>query len=233
MEDIQLNAKKDCKAKGISLQNDTDVLTALGVFNELDDQGQDLNNKNQMGHLINWLFWDQEFAGNANFASAYHNLVDEYAIKDFGTEEKYVTDERGFNAIFEVMANEINVLTRQYRQRLEYPPDPYEDNRKKGVFTNFNVNQINYSDGQVFVEATNNSNGNMVRFEGDAIICTASVGVLKANLMQFNPPLPKWKTDAIDQIEMGNYVKIFCKFDKPWWKNMRRIANSNYDFVEQ
>jgi len=122
-----------------------------------------------------------------------------------------------------IMANEINTLTRQYRERLMYPPDPFEDNRKKGVFTNFNVMEINYEHDNVYVEATHNSNGNKVRFEGDAIICTASVGVLKAGYMKFNPPLPPWKMQALDKIEMGNYVKIFCMFKAKFWGNHEYI----------
>jgi hypothetical protein len=80
---------------------------------------------------------------------------------------------------------------------LEYPPDPTEDNRKKGVFTNFNVLEVNYEHGNCYVEAKHNSNGSKVRFEGDAIICTTSVGVLKQDLIQFSPPLPSWKKAAL------------------------------------
>lgn len=115
------------------------------------------------------------------------------------------------------MAEEINNLTRQYRERLAYPPEPFEDNRPKGVFTNFNVNSINYEAGNVKVEATNNSNGQTLVFEGDAIVCTASIGVLRSNNLNFNPPLPKWKVDAINEVEMGNYVKIFCTFKERFW----------------
>lgn len=51
------------------------------------------------------------------------------------------------------------------------------------------------------------------------IVCTTSVGVLKAGLIEFNPPLPQWKVDAYNQIHMANYVKIFMVFDFKWWTN--------------
>ena len=35
--------------------------------------------------------------------------------------------------------------------------------------------------------------------------------------MSFNPPLPGWKKQAIEEMKMANYVKIFCKFSRPWW----------------
>lgn len=50
-------------------------------------------------------------------------------------------------------------------------------------------------------------------FNGDIIVCTTSVGVIKAGLMEFNPPLPQWKQDAFGDIEMANYIKIFLIFD--------------------
>jgi polyamine oxidase len=56
-----------------------------------------------------------------------------------------------------------------------------------------------------------------MRFEGDAIINTCSVGVLKKDYIKHNPPLPGWKKQALDEIEMGNYVKIFCRFKAKFW----------------
>ena len=91
------------------------------------------------------------------------------------------------------------------------------------MFTNFNVNSINYENGSVTVTATNNSNGQTLVFEGDAIVCTASIGVLRSGNLQFSPPLPKWKTDAINQVEMGNYVKVFCTFTQKFWRKHENI----------
>ena len=61
------------------------------------------------------------------------------------------------------------------------------------------------------------TNGAPVVFRGDFVVCTTSVGVLKRGLLNFNPPLPNWKLEGLNQIEMANYVKIFAKFKKPWW----------------
>ena len=54
-------------------------------------------------------------------------------------------------------------------------------------------------------------------------MCTASIGVLRSGNIQFDPPLPKWKVDAINQVEMGNYVKIYCTFQTRWWDNHEYI----------
>ena len=64
----------------------------------------------------------------------------------------------------------------------------------------------------------------MLTFEGDTIVCTASVGAIKeGGCLNFNPPLPSWKRQAFDEIEMGNYVKIFMHFNVKWWKHHEYI----------
>ena len=57
---------------------------------------------------------------------------------------------------------------------------------------------------------------NGVYHYADAIIVTVSVGVLKAEIIDFIPDLPAAKLDAISTIGMGNGMKISLRFgDKP------------------
>lgn len=140
------------KSGGFKVQADISVKQAL------ENAGWNAGDS-AMKKLVEWNFWDGEHGGDIEMLSAYQNILDEYTMQDFGTEEQFVTDERGFCTIFETMAEEINNLTRQYKQRLQMPPEPYEDNRPKGVFTNFNVMNISYEAGGVKVDASNNSNG--------------------------------------------------------------------------
>ena len=49
------------------------------------------------------------------------------------------------------------------------------------------------------------------------VIVTASVGVLKAGTILFEPPLPKWKVDAFQRVEMTSYCKVFVAWDAQWW----------------
>lgn len=78
----------------------------------------------------------------------------------------------------------------------------------------------------VSVVAQNNATGQPFMFNGDMVVCTTSVGVLKAGLIEFNPPLPPWKVDAFNQTSMANYVKIFMVFDYKWWTD-----DSEYIFI--
>lgn len=54
--------------------------------------------------------------------------------------------------------------------------------------------------------------------EGDlrasCVLLTVSTGVLNAGGIQFKPDLPGWKTDAIDNLRLGNHNRICLLFDR-------------------
>ena len=64
-------------------------------------------------------------------------------------------------------------------------------------------------------------------FGADQIVCTASIGVLNANIINFNPPLPEWKTKSFQQYTMATFGKIFVEFDTKFWKNVKHIYIAN------
>ena len=48
-------------------------------------------------------------------------------------------------------------------------------------------------------------------FKADAVLCTLPLGVLKHKnppAIHFNPPLPDWKTGALDRMGFGNLNKV-------------------------
>jgi hypothetical protein len=53
--------------------------------------------------------------------------------------------------------------------------------------------------------------------EGDVVVCTASLGVLKGGALQFSPPLPSWKQDAIGTLGFGLLNKLILEFETPFW----------------
>lgn len=55
------------------------------------------------------------------------------------------------------------------------------------------------------------------RFEADAVLCTLPLGVLKAGAVEFRPPLPTSKQQAIARLGMGNLTKVVLHFDEPFW----------------
>ncbi|XP_010528605.1 PREDICTED: probable polyamine oxidase 4 [Tarenaya hassleriana] len=58
----------------------------------------------------------------------------------------------------------------------------------------------------------------------DAAIITVPVGVLKANLIEFEPELPQWKASAISDIGVGCENKIALRFDAVFWPNVEFLG---------
>ncbi|MBO6506423.1 MAG: FAD-dependent oxidoreductase [Kordiimonadaceae bacterium] len=51
----------------------------------------------------------------------------------------------------------------------------------------------------------------------DAVIVTASIGVLKSGAIDFQPGLPKRHTDALAGMEMGSFVKLWVRYPEASW----------------
>ncbi|XP_050228392.1 probable polyamine oxidase 4 [Mercurialis annua] len=58
----------------------------------------------------------------------------------------------------------------------------------------------------------------------DAVIVTVPLGVLKANLIQFEPKLPEWKVSAISDLGVGSENKIALQFDEVFWPDVELLG---------
>jgi len=54
-------------------------------------------------------------------------------------------------------------------------------------------------------------------FEGDYVVCSLPLGVLKAGTVKFDPPLPSDYRKNIEKIGFGSVTKIAFKFEQPFW----------------
>ncbi|KAG8373543.1 hypothetical protein BUALT_Bualt11G0035500 [Buddleja alternifolia] len=61
-------------------------------------------------------------------------------------------------------------------------------------------------------------------FIADVAIVTVPLGILKANLIEFEPKLPEWKLSAISDLGLGNENKIALKFDHVFWPNVEFLG---------
>lgn len=61
-------------------------------------------------------------------------------------------------------------------------------------------------------------------FVADAAIITVPLGVLKANLIEFEPKLPDWKLSAISDIGVGIENKVALRFSNVFWPNVEVLG---------
>ena len=57
----------------------------------------------------------------------------------------------------------------------------------------------------------------------DHAVVTVSLGVLKSGAIQFNPPLPVAKTDAIARLGMSGMEKVVLTFDNVFWSSVNDL----------
>uniref|UniRef100_A0AAR2LFV3 Lysine-specific histone demethylase 1A n=1 Tax=Pygocentrus nattereri TaxID=42514 RepID=A0AAR2LFV3_PYGNA len=82
------------------------------------------------------------------------------------------------------------------------------------------VRQVRYTSSGCEVIAVNTrSTTQTFIYKCDAVLCTLPLGVLKQQppAVQFVPPLPEWKTSAIQRMGFGNLNKVVLCFDRVFW----------------
>jgi len=81
------------------------------------------------------------------------------------------------------------------------------------------VTQIDWTDDEhnPCVVHTTTEEGESSTFVADAVICTLPLGVLKHNLVEFSPGLPKNLALGIDNLGYGALGKIFVEFESVFW----------------
>tara|TARA_R110002110_G_scaffold166602_1_gene367226 strand:- start:9643 stop:11070 length:1428 start_codon:yes stop_codon:yes gene_type:complete len=82
------------------------------------------------------------------------------------------------------------------------------------VHLNAEVNNIKYEEDLVTAELSSGKS-----FKADAMICTLPLGVLQQEDVTFEPPLPKAKSKAIQNLKIANHEKVIMQFEKVFWPN--------------
>ncbi|KAM0945229.1 putative oxidoreductase [Dioscorea sansibarensis] len=84
---------------------------------------------------------------------------------------------------------------------------------------NHRVTKILQNGSKVIVTVENGTS-----FIANAVIITVPLGVLQANLIEFEPSLPDWKLSALSDIGVGNENKIALRFDTVFWPNVEVLG---------
>ncbi|KAB2579355.1 Polyamine oxidase [Lasiodiplodia theobromae] len=151
--------------------------------------------KNMAAQAVEWWEWDWETAyepEQSGFAAGIWGY--NASFYQFSEANNFVVDQRGFNAF---VIGEANTFLKKNDSRL---------------LLNTTVTDIKYSSDGVTVY---NADGSCV--SAAYAICTFSLGVLQNDAVTFEPELPDWKQDAIENFQMGTYTKIFMQFNETFW----------------
>jgi len=100
-------------------------------------------------------------------------MDEEYTDDDFGDVEHLVDDQRGFETMAIELASKLPSDSISFEQI---------------------VKEIVTSQGMVTVKTTSGQS-----YSAPHVILTASIGVLQSGVIKFEPPLPLWKTEAINR----------------------------------
>ncbi|KAK7924030.1 hypothetical protein PG985_006084 [Apiospora marii] len=141
-----------------------------------------------------WWAWDLETAQTPEDSGFLYGITGyNLTFYQFSEDNNYVWDQRGYNAF---IIGESQTFLGANDTRL---------------MLNTTVESLTYSDQGVMVKTHDGC------IQADYAISTFSVGVLQNDAVTFDPPLPRWKREAIDQFQMGTYTKIFYQFNETFW----------------
>eukprot|EP01024_Parvocaulis_polyphysoides_P030732 TRINITY_DN27984_c0_g1_i3.p1 TRINITY_DN27984_c0_g1~~TRINITY_DN27984_c0_g1_i3.p1 ORF type:complete len:510 (-),score=68.13 TRINITY_DN27984_c0_g1_i3:459-1988(-) len=166
--------------------------------------------------LVQYLGFDLTYAekpqvsGLKNYKTDWNTLAGE-----FGDEQFYVNDQRGYDYIVQCIA------------------DDFLNETDPRLLLNTPVKKIYWKDECVCVDVEFPTGGTE-RACGRYAITTFSSGVLHDSVFSENPfveiqpPLPQWKKDAVSQSNMVHYHTIFVQFDYIFWDDHEFIARAAF-----
>ncbi|KAI1618012.1 lysine-specific histone demethylase 1 [Exophiala viscosa] len=143
--------------------------------------------------LLNWHFANLEYANAAN--------VDKLSLR--GWDQDIGNEFEGEHA--QVVGGYQQVPRALWRH-----PEPLDVRTRKAV------KSIKYSAAGSQGKATVTCEDGQ-SIEADKVVFAAPLGVLKEQSIQFDPPLPQWKRDAIRRLGFGLLNKVILVFEKPFW----------------
>lgn len=148
--------------------------------------------------LMNWHFANLEYANAANVGKLSLSGWDQDMGNEFDGEHSQVVG--GYQQV---------------------PYGLYSLPGKLDVRTDHTVSKISYDpsgtgDRKTVVQCDNGES-----IVADRVVFTGSLGVLKSQDIEFSPPLPNWKHEAIDRLGFGVMNKVILVFDQPFWDTER------------
>ncbi|EEH20791.1 hypothetical protein PABG_03022 [Paracoccidioides brasiliensis Pb03] len=144
--------------------------------------------------LLNWHFANLEYANAANVGKLSLSGWDQDMGSEFEGEHAQVVG--GYQQVPRGLWNlpdKLDVRTNKCVTKITYDP--------RGASSHKTA--VHCEDGEII--------------HPDRIVFTAPLGVLKKESIKFEPPLPQWKTGAVNRLGFGTMNKVILVFEKPFW----------------
>nr|CAB3258319.1 lysine-specific histone demethylase 1A [Phallusia mammillata] len=152
--------------------------------------------------LLDWHLANLEFANAAPLAKL--------SLKHWNQDDAYE-----FSGSHLVVRNGYSILPTAYADGLD-------------IRVNAAVRKITYGEEgcRVVIQSTHVNTPPTI-IDCDIVVCTLPLGVLRppdpeldhGPTVVFEPPLPSWKTEAIERLGFGNLNKVVLCFDRPFWES--------------
>jgi polyamine oxidase len=153
--------------------------------------------RNMLAQAAEWFGWDFGVSWPPENCGLQFGVAgDNGTFNRFGHDSYLATDQRGFNTFVKAEA------------------ETFLEKGDARLLLDTTVETVEYTSKGVVVHTRD---GDCV--DAEYAICTFSVGVLQNDVVAFEPRLPAWKREAIEQFQMGTYTKIFMQFNESFWDN--------------
>jgi len=147
--------------------------------------------------ILDWHFANLEFANATPLSELSLKHWDQ--DDDFEFTGSHMTVSNGYSCVPGALAEGLDIRLNTAVKHVRY--------------TRSGVEVVAINQGKMAIGATQT-------FKGDAVLVTLPLGVLKQQnppAVNFNPPLPDWKLQAIDRMGFGNLNKVVLCFDRIFW----------------
>lgn len=143
--------------------------------------------------LVHWHWANLEYANGSQLASLSNRWWDADDAYDFGGDHSLLPE--GYGGLLRKVAVGLNI-------KLEHV-----------------VKKVTRTPSGASVHVATGRAGTERVLQADAVVISLPLGVLKANAVAFDPPLPLRKQHAIDRLGFGILNKVLLGFDVAFWKD--------------
>lgn len=194
--------------QGIDKEKDLDLSHAVhdpdstlgSVLDDAISQYKSLVELNALDHrLINWHIANLEYSNATNLHNLSLSLWDIDAGNEWEGSHTMVIG--GYQSVARGLLHcptPLDVTSKSPVKRISYQADSFTGSAS-----------IECEDGKVV--------------EADSVVCTVPLGVLKHGNIEFSPPVPDWKSQAIERLGFGILNKVVLVYDQVFWESDRHI----------